>query len=157
MKKIINPWLNHPEYNCIGCAPNNPIGLHMEFYECGDEVVSKWTPTKNHQGWVNTLHGGVQALIMDEICAWVVSLKLQTAGVTSKMEIRYRHHIATNEGEITARAHIREQKRNIVTIDAQLIDAKGKVCTEATCVYFTFSQEKAQEEMHFMPFLTEEE
>ena len=33
MKKIINPWLNHAEYNCFGCCPKNPIGLHMEFYE----------------------------------------------------------------------------------------------------------------------------
>ena len=29
IKKIINPWLNRPEYNCFGCCPNNPIGLHM--------------------------------------------------------------------------------------------------------------------------------
>ena len=26
MKKIINPWRNHPEYNCFGCSPENPIG-----------------------------------------------------------------------------------------------------------------------------------
>ena len=37
MKKIINPWRNHPEYNCFGCCPDNPIGLHLEFYEDGDE------------------------------------------------------------------------------------------------------------------------
>lgn len=156
MKKIINPWINTPGYKCIGCAPDNPIGLHMEFYEDGDEIISTWSPSDNHQGWANTLHGGIQALIMDEICAWVVSRKLQTAGVTSKMEIRYKHHVPTNEGEITARAHIREQRRNLVTIDAKLIDHNGRVCTEATCLYFTFSKEKAQEEMHFKPFLTEE-
>ena len=43
MKKIINPWRDHPEYNCFGCCPDNPIGLHMEFYEDGDYIVSKWT------------------------------------------------------------------------------------------------------------------
>ena len=25
MKKIINPWRNHPKYNCFGCCPDNPI------------------------------------------------------------------------------------------------------------------------------------
>ena len=52
MKKIINPWRNHPEYNCFGCCPDNPIGLHLEFYEDGDYIVSKWNPQHNYQGWV---------------------------------------------------------------------------------------------------------
>ena len=30
-KKIINPWRNHEGYNCFGCSPDNPIGLHLEF------------------------------------------------------------------------------------------------------------------------------
>ena len=35
-KKIINPWRNHEGYNCFGCSPDNPIGLHLEFYEDGE-------------------------------------------------------------------------------------------------------------------------
>ena len=35
MKKIIPPWRNHEAYNRFGCCPENPIGLHMEFYEDG--------------------------------------------------------------------------------------------------------------------------
>ena len=46
MKKIINPWRNHPEYNCFGCCPENPIGLHMSFYEDVDYIVSTWHPEK---------------------------------------------------------------------------------------------------------------
>jgi len=42
MKKIINPWLHKPEYNCFGCCPENPIGLHIEFYEDGEYIVSIW-------------------------------------------------------------------------------------------------------------------
>ena len=50
MKKIINPWRHHPEYNCFGCCPENPIGLHMEFYEDGDYIVSTWHPRKKLSG-----------------------------------------------------------------------------------------------------------
>ena len=50
MKKIINPWRNHEGYNCFGCSPDNPIGLHMEFYEDGDYIVSTWHPEHNYQG-----------------------------------------------------------------------------------------------------------
>ena len=84
MKKIINPWKGLEGYNCFGCASNNEAGLKMEFYEDGDEVVSIWKPRPEYQGWIDTLHGGIQAVLMDEICAWVILRKLQTTGVTSK-------------------------------------------------------------------------
>ena len=40
MKKIKNPWLHKNEYHCFGCCPDNPLGLKMEFYEEGDEIIS---------------------------------------------------------------------------------------------------------------------
>lgn len=84
MKKIINPWKGLEGYNCFGCAPNNEAGVKMEFYEDGDEVVSIWKPRPEYQGWIDTLHGGIQSVLLDEICAWVILRKLQTTGVTSK-------------------------------------------------------------------------
>lgn len=116
MKKIINPWKGLEGYNCFGCAPNNEAGIKMEFYEDGDEVVSIWKPRPEYQGWINTLHGGIQAVLMDEICAWVILRKLQTTGVTSKMETRYRKPVSTTDSHIVLRASIKEVKRNIVII-----------------------------------------
>ena len=88
MKKIINPWKDMEGYNCFGCSPDNEAGVRMEFYEDGDEVVSIWKPRPEYQGWLNTLHGGIQSVLLDEICGWVVFRKLQTGGVTSKIEAR---------------------------------------------------------------------
>lgn len=31
MRKIKNPWMDKEGYNCFGCNPDNPIGVHMEF------------------------------------------------------------------------------------------------------------------------------
>ena len=78
MKRIINPWTQTPGYNCFGCSPDNPIGTRMRFFEDGDDIVSIWRPTQNHQSWLNTLHGGIQAVLLDEVCGWVVFHKLQT-------------------------------------------------------------------------------
>ena len=86
MKKIINPWRGLEGYRCFGCDPNSPQGLRMEFYEEGDEVVCRWRPRPEFQGWVDTLHGGIQATLADEISSWVVFRKFQTSGVTSKMQ-----------------------------------------------------------------------
>ena len=149
MKKIINPWKGLEGYNCFGCAPNNEHGVRMEFFEDGDEIVSIWKPETQFQGWLNTLHGGIQSVLLDEICAWVVVRKLQTTGVTSKMETRYRKSISTNDSHVVLRAQIKEIKRNIVIIEAKLYNKDNELCTEATCTYFTFPQEKAKEEMFF--------
>ena len=52
MKKIINPWEGLDGYMCFGCAPSNPMGLHMEFYEDGDDIVAYWEPEAHYQGWL---------------------------------------------------------------------------------------------------------
>ena len=149
MKKICNPFLHLEGYNCFGCAPENPFGVKMEFYEDGDDIVSFWQPTENFQGWFHTLHGGIQSVLLDEICGWVVMRKLQTGGVTSKMETRYQRPVPTNGGQITIKARLRELRRNIAIIDAEIYDADGQVCSKAVCTYFTYPQEKAREEMFF--------
>ena len=149
MKKIKNPWIGKEGYQCIGCCPTNEEGLKMEFYEDGDEVISIWKPRAEYQGWLNTLHGGIQAVLLDEICAWVILRKLQTTGVTSKMETRYRKSISTLDAHLVLRASIKEQRRNLVLVEARLYNAAGELCTEALCTYFTFPKEKAQQEMAF--------
>ena len=52
MKKIINPWKGLDGYMCFGCAPENPQGLHMEFYEDGEDIVGDiaWGNTDYHDG-----------------------------------------------------------------------------------------------------------
>ena len=140
MKKIINPWKGLKGYYCFGCSPDNPMGVKMEFYEDGDEIVSFWKTKPEYQGWLDTLHGGIQAVLLDEICAWVIVRKLQTTGVTSKMETRYRKSISTNDTLLEIRASIQEQKRNIILVKATIYNSAKEICTEAVCTYFTFSK-----------------
>lgn len=145
MRKIKNPWVGKEGYYCFGCAHDNPLGLHMEFFEDGDDVVSFWRPDGRFQGWVNTLHGGIIGALVDEIAGWVVSRKMQTSGVTTRLDVRYRKPVMTTEAQITLRAHIAKQLRNIVVIHVTLENAKGEICDEADATYFTFGPDKARE------------
>ena len=129
----------------------------MEFYEDGDEIVSIWKPEPKYQSWLNTLHGGIQALLLDEIGGWVVSRKLQTTGVTSKMETRYLKPVSTEDEYLVLRASIKEQRRNIVIIEASLYNSQQVLCSQAVCTYFTLSPEKAKEQMNFPGCEVEEE
>ena len=120
--------------------PNSPQGLRMEFYENGDEIVSVWHSRPEYQGWVNTLHGGIQATLADEISSWVVFRKFQTSGVTSKMEVRYHKPIHTTDDHIVLRASVRRQRRNIVEIEVRIYDRHEVLCTEAVCCLLYTSQ-----------------
>lgn len=156
MKKIVNPWQGVEGYRCYGCDPNSPQGLRMEFYEDGEEIVSRWQPRPEYQGWVDTLHGGIQATLADEISSWVVFRKFQTSGMTSRMEVRYHRPIRISDGPIMLRARVEEQRRRIVRIGVGIFDAAGNHCTEASCIYFLFSKEQARTDFHFHECSVEE-
>lgn len=145
MRKIKNPWRTEEDYFCFGCCPHNEHGLHMEFYEDGDEIVSILTPDEHYQSWSNTLHGGIQAVMLDEICGWTVARKLQTTGVTSKLELRYVKPVHIKNQRLTLRAHLTATRHQVAIIEAELWNCEQELCTKAKAIYFTTPQEKARE------------
>ena len=157
MKKIKNPWegLEEIGYNCFGCAPHNEAGLKMEFYEDGDDIVSTWMPEPQFQGWVNTLHGGIAATLLDEIAAWVIARKVQRAAMTVNLNVRYRHPVSTLK-PVEVRARIKDQRRSLVIIEEELIQ-DGQVCDTAEATYFCFNEEQSVNEFHFRGCELEEE
>ncbi|MBO4723745.1 MAG: PaaI family thioesterase [Bacteroidaceae bacterium] len=142
LRKIKNPWVGTEGYNCFVCSPNNPIGLHLPFYEDGDYIVTKFKPTHDYESWQNTLHGGIQALLIDETAGWVVCRKLQTNGVTSKMDMQYLKPVSTLLDEITVRAKITKMMRNVAFIEAEILNEDNEVLTRANLVYFCTPQFK---------------
>lgn len=158
-QKIINPYtapiFQEQGYNCFACAPHNPIGLHLEFYEEGDEVTCTWTPTDNFQGWLDTLHGGIQATLIDETCGWLVSRKRQLAGMTTQLNVKYKRPVPIDGNSVEIRASIREIKRTFVLIDCNLYH-KGELCSTADVTFFCFSKEKSEKDFYFKPFEVEE-
>ena len=149
LRKIKNPWLHKPRYDCICCSPTNPIGLHLEFWEDGEDVITRWKPSTHYQGWLDTLHGGIQSMLLDEVAGWVVTRKLQTTGVTSKMEVQYQKPVSTLDEGLTIRARIVRQMRNVAFIEGEILNHAGEVCSKATLTYFCASKQKAEEEMGF--------
>ena len=159
MRKIKNPYIGEERngYNCFACAPHNPSGLKMEFFEDGDDIVCFWKPTTNYQGWINTLHGGIQATLIDETSGWLISRKFQTSGMTTNLNIKYRKPIPINDDTvIEIRAKQKEVKRTFVFMNTT-ISINGEVYTEAEVTFFCFSKEKAVSDFKFKPFELEED
>ena len=151
MRLIKNPWIGVEGYHCFGCCPDNHFGVQMQFYEEGNDVVWFWRPKEHYQSWENTLHGGVQSVLLDEICGWVVFHKLQSSGVTAKMETRFRKPVVIRQDYIELRARLREMKRNIAVVDGEIKSAQGEILVECTCTYFTFDAAHAPAEVPCRP------
>ncbi len=121
----------------------------MTFSEEGEEIISHWDPKKHFQGYLNVLHGGIQATLMDEIASWTVYTKAGRAGVTSRMNVRYYKPVMVDEGTLTIRAKLEGMKRNLAEVKVQLYNSRNILCAEGTVLYFTYSEEKSKESLYY--------
>ncbi|MCK4662245.1 MAG: PaaI family thioesterase [Bacteroidales bacterium] len=149
MKKVINPYIKQDNYICFGCSPNNDIGLKLEFFEDGDEIISYWEPKKHFEGYINVLHGGIQTTLLDEIASWVIHLKAKTAGVTSSIDIKFKKPVLISKGKITLKAKIVETNKRLVKIQTFLFDSDNILCSEAEIIYFIYNPDFAKEKLAY--------
>ena len=74
---------------CFACGRDNPVGLKIDFRMEGDRCVGEFTPSPNHVGYRNTVHGGIIYAALDDVMANVLYLQNVKAH-TARCEIRYR-------------------------------------------------------------------
>lgn len=148
-QKLSNPFIQSDGYNCFGCSPHNEHGLKLSFTDKGDHIEAQWTPNKNFQGYKNILHGGIQTTLLDEIASWTVYTKVGTAGVTSKLEIKFLRPVFIDGSEIILKAFLKCVEKRTAILETFLYDAKEKLCAEATIEYFLYPEELARKKLFF--------
>jgi acyl-coenzyme A thioesterase PaaI-like protein len=90
--------------------------------------------------------------MMDEIASWYIFTKLKTAGVTYKLEVKFKEPVYTNKGNIILRARLKEESKRIADIDVKLYDNEGKLCSEGVIGYFIFPEKWAKEKLYYPDF-----
>lgn len=95
---VIEPPLIDDGY-CFGCGPNNPIGLKLSFWwdDATGDYVTHYTPTREHQGWVGRIHGGLTAVVFDEVLSRVVLHTRDMKWVTAELSTRMIRPIVIGE------------------------------------------------------------
>lgn len=149
MKKIRNPYHPLEQHYCFGCSERNPIGLALQFWLDGQTVKSSWQPDKRYQGYVEILHGGIVATLLDEIAGWTVQVVCKTAGMTKEMKISYHKPLYTSEKVIFIEAKPVSTNGRLVDIEAVLLNSKGEKCASALVTYHLFSEQTARQKMHY--------
>ena len=119
--------------HCFVCGPKNPIGLKLDFTFNRDTISTQFNPKKEHQGYMNTVHGGIISTLLDEVMV-KLAIAMDLPAVTAQMDIRLRK--AVNVGEkITFIAEMVRETRKTIEIYAKAVidddivvaDAKGKL------------------------------
>jgi uncharacterized protein (TIGR00369 family) len=148
-RKIINPYPRLEGYNCFGCSPVNRFGLQLDFFEEGDFLLADWEPKDHFSGYKNVLHGGIQSTLLDEIASWAVQIKLETAGVTAGIDLRFKKPVFVDQGKLRLRAHIVRVEKRIAFVETELLNASGEICCAGVVKYYVYPEELARKKLNY--------
>lgn len=127
---------------CVGCGADNPQGLHLEFAWDGDLMTTTWTPRPEHQGWEDTVHGGMVGLVLDEVMAQSVNRSGHLVP-TAEMTVRFRRPAPV--GQPLRATATRPEGRRLLTVRAEMRDAEGRLIAEATGKFLAAKRQQSPE------------
>lgn len=104
---------------CFACGQQNENGLRLRPAASEGRAVVQWTPPLHYQGYAGVLHGGVISTIMDETMAHA-ALSLVRRAATAELSLQFLKPVMTGR-ELEVRAGVRERRRRIVVVWAELI------------------------------------
>ena len=79
-----------PGGHCFGCSADNPAGLRLRFFREADGVCCETTIAPSYQGAPDVMHGGIQAVLLDETCCAAAFFERGRFVVTGALDLRYR-------------------------------------------------------------------
>jgi uncharacterized protein (TIGR00369 family) len=108
-----------PDDFCFACGQQNENGLRLQPAASAGRAVLHWTPPPHYQGFAGVLHGGVIATLLDEAMAHA-ALSLVGRAPTAELSLQFLKPVMT-ERELEIRAEVRERRRRILVVGAELI------------------------------------
>jgi uncharacterized protein (TIGR00369 family) len=122
---------------CFICGRENPVGLHLKFYEDREaqQVVVPVVIPERYQSYPGIVHGGILATILDEAAGRAVMMGFEQDPfwVTAKLEIRYRKPTPT-ETPLTVVGWVVKQRRRLAEVAGEVRLADGTVTVEASAI-----------------------
>ena len=115
---------------CFGCSTTNPHGLHLRFWYSEQGCFTKCTIPDYLCGIDGIVHGGILALLLDEVAQWTNIARLGRFGMTRNISIRYLKPVKTNT-EITVESQIISQDERNAVQQSTIRSADGTLAAES--------------------------
>jgi acyl-coenzyme A thioesterase PaaI-like protein len=120
---------NHWEGQCFGCSRTNAHGLRLHFWRSEEGCFTKCTIPAHLCGIDGLVHGGIVALLLDEVAQWTIIGTLGKFGVTREITVRYLKPVPT-ESELVVEGRIVGQEDKNVTLRSTLWRTAGEPLAE---------------------------
>ncbi len=146
--KIRNPF-DKDQNHCFGCGPANPIGLKLHFEESERYLHAAWSPEMEYQGYLNVVHGGIIATLLDEIGAWCINVKAGTSAVTSQLSVRYLKPLYISKGKVCLNAEIINRDKENAKLICRIFDGEGRLCAVGDIDYYLYPEHIARKRYHY--------
>src|SRR5512139_1572033 len=103
-KEIPNYWTG----KCFGCSTVNSYSLRLRFFLSENGCYTKCSIPDYFCGMDGIAHGGMIALLLDEVCEWTLIARIGKMAFTREISVRYFKPVLTN-AEIVVEAKIETQ------------------------------------------------
>ena len=120
---------------CFVCGKDNPRGFRLSFkHPEKGRLISEVTFKKEHQGYKDIVHGGMIAMLLDEMMvnlAWLEG----TPAVTGELTVRLKRAVKVGE-RVLLEGRIESGKGRLLFARAEAKNARGELLASAmaTCV-----------------------
>lgn len=116
---------------CFACGVHNVEGLCLEFYRDGDLVFAELAIPGAYRGYEGIAHGGMVALLLDEVMGWAANCAAGGATATGELNIRYRHPAPVDE-PVRIEARVVRARAPLYVVEGMLMRADGTTCATGT-------------------------
>lgn len=108
--------------HCFGCSADNPAGLRLRFFRDANGVRCETTIASPYQGAPDIVHGGIQAVLLDETCCAAAFFVVGGFVVTGALSLRYRRPCPV-EKPLVISARIAADEGRYLRIHAEICEA----------------------------------
>ena len=137
-------WLGRPGLDAIRHPSFKPpilalLGAEMALTESG-RVAMDLDPGEHLFNQYGAVHGGMTATLLDSVvgCAVLSTLPAGRAFTTLELKTSFLRAMTAASGRLRATGQVQHPGRRVVTAEAQMVDAQGRLCATATTTCLTF-------------------
>ena len=128
---------------CFVCGEDNVAGLQLRFFIEGQCVKTIVRPKPHHCGYMNVVHGGIVAALLDETMGWAANRALARMTVTGELKVRYKLPVP-GDRDLIVTAEITKSSRRVAYTRASITDDSGTEYATAEASFLPLSVDETR-------------
>ncbi len=121
---------NYSPGGCFGCSTTNPYSLRLRFWYSEHGCSTRCSIPDYLCGLDGLVHGGILALLMDEVAQWTNIARLGLLGVTRNISVQYYRPMKT-ETEMIVESQIISHEEKSAVQQSTVHSADGTLVAES--------------------------